>query len=305
LLRISRRRVGAFARAIGAKNPAYYDPYDAGYLGFRDVIAPPLFAYALTQANVEDIFTDLGFEGIFRPLPIGQPVPKSAVQPRKSGGKQELRAWPEAEPRRAASGTAANGTAHNETLALLHSLHLTAQQPIIAGSSLDVETTAQHRKSGPWTVITCESELKDGSETVAELKAVYGLGKATVPQTPENAPNEKEHEGAALEIEITQDEIAKFCAASGDYNPIHLDKAAAQQFGFPNVIAPGLLLLGKAMSQLELELEQPKTIVARLLNPIVVPETGAKITATVTTSKKTDLTFTQSNKRVARATLSQ
>ena len=53
--------------------------------------------------------------------------------------------------------------------------------------------------------------------------------------------------GAALEPitrgPITRSQIARFAAATGDFNPIHTDEAFAQKIGFPSVIAHGPLTL--------------------------------------------------------------
>ena len=43
---------------------------------------------------------------------------------------------------------------------------------------------------------------------------------------------------------ITQDGIAKYAEASGDFNPIHLDESFAQTTPFKGTIAHGMLLLG-------------------------------------------------------------
>ena len=54
-------------------------------------------------------------------------------------------------------------------------------------------------------------------------------------------------QGAALQPitrgPITRSQIARFAAATGDFNPIHTDEAFAQKIGFPSVIAHGPLTL--------------------------------------------------------------
>lgn len=42
---------------------------------------------------------------------------------------------------------------------------------------------------------------------------------------------------------IQRPQIAKFAAATGDFNPIHTDEAFAQKVGFPSIIAHGPLTL--------------------------------------------------------------
>ncbi len=53
--------------------------------------------------------------------------------------------------------------------------------------------------------------------------------------------------GAALEPitrgPISRSQIARFAAATGDFNPIHTDEAFAQKVGFPSIIAHGPLTL--------------------------------------------------------------
>jgi len=42
---------------------------------------------------------------------------------------------------------------------------------------------------------------------------------------------------------IQRPQIARFAAATGDFNPIHTDEAFAQKIGFPSIIAHGPLTL--------------------------------------------------------------
>ena len=60
---------------------------------------------------------------------------------------------------------------------------------------------------------------------------------ATIPAEP----------GTALEPitrgPISRSQIARFAAATGDFNPIHTDETFAQKVGFPSIIAHGPLTL--------------------------------------------------------------
>tara|TARA_Y100001958_G_C21066506_1_gene427540 strand:- start:75 stop:461 length:387 start_codon:yes stop_codon:yes gene_type:complete len=50
---------------------------------------------------------------------------------------------------------------------------------------------------------------------------------------------------------FNKDDLVKYAKASGDSNPIHLDKAFAKTIGFDNVIAHGMLVmahLGKSIA---------------------------------------------------------
>ncbi|MFZ3590629.1 MaoC family dehydratase [Bacillus sp. DJP31] len=43
---------------------------------------------------------------------------------------------------------------------------------------------------------------------------------------------------------VTPDMISNYAKVSGDYNPIHLNKVAAMDAGFPSEIAHGMLTMG-------------------------------------------------------------
>lgn len=43
---------------------------------------------------------------------------------------------------------------------------------------------------------------------------------------------------------VTREDIARVCAATGDPSPLHLDEKFAHAAGYPNVVAPGTMLLG-------------------------------------------------------------
>lgn len=51
---------------------------------------------------------------------------------------------------------------------------------------------------------------------------------------------------------VTQEQLQRYAAASGDYNPIHLDEEAARRVGLDGVIAHGMLsmaFLGQFVNQ--------------------------------------------------------
>ena len=45
---------------------------------------------------------------------------------------------------------------------------------------------------------------------------------------------------------ITRTQLALYCGASGDHNPIHIDIDFAKAAGFPDVFAHGMLVMGLA-----------------------------------------------------------
>lgn len=75
-------------------------------------------------------------------------------------------------------------------------------------------------------------------------------------------------------IAITRDALVRYAGASGDFNPIHYNDAAAQRAGLPGVLAHGMLTMGMAIApvlhRLSPDLEV-RSYTTRFTNPIVVP----------------------------------
>ena len=84
--------------------------------------------------------------------------------------------------------------------------------------------------------------------------------------------------GAALEPitrgPITRSQIARFAAATGDFNPIHTDEAFAQKIGFPSVIAHGPLTLARGLDAIVAQVGAGavKAVEARLKAPYLPGE---------------------------------
>ncbi|MFL2982823.1 MAG: MaoC/PaaZ C-terminal domain-containing protein [Candidatus Neomarinimicrobiota bacterium] len=57
---------------------------------------------------------------------------------------------------------------------------------------------------------------------------------------------------------ITNEMLTLYANASGDYNPIHLDKSYAQRAGLPDVIAHGMLIMSFLGQALINNIEQAK-----------------------------------------------
>ena len=92
---------------------------------------------------------------------------------------------------------------------------------------------------------------------------------------------------ARTEHELTRDTLVRYAGASGDFNPIHYNDAAAQQAGLPGVIAHGMLTMGTAITGLLEALGDPTAVrdySVRFTSPIEVPATGSatlEVTAVV------------------------
>lgn len=77
-MRFSRRRIGAFARVVGNTEAEYFDPIISSYDGFRDVIAPAVFAVVPGQQQLNELLNEVApgtlplLHGIH--LEIDQPI---------------------------------------------------------------------------------------------------------------------------------------------------------------------------------------------------------------------------------------
>jgi acyl dehydratase len=93
--------------------------------------------------------------------------------------------------------------------------------------------------------------------------------------------------GAALEPitrgPISRSQIARFAAATGDFNPIHTDEAFAQKVGFPSIIAHGPLTLAFLTQALGHNFgpERVRSVSAQFRAPILPGDT-LRIEGTVT-----------------------
>lgn len=80
---------------------------------------------------------------------------------------------------------------------------------------------------------------------------------------------------------VTRGDLSGYARASGDNNPIHRDPPAAVRAGMPDVVAPGMLLVGRALSGLAARLGGVWPVAgcsARFLRPVVVPaDTAARV----------------------------
>ena len=100
---------------------------------------------------------------------------------------------------------------------------------------------------------------------------------ATIPAEP----------GTALEPitrgPISRSQIARFAAATGDFNPIHTDEAFAKKIGFPSIIAHGPLTLAFLTQALGHNFgpDRVKGVTAQFRAPILPGDT-LRIEGTVT-----------------------
>lgn len=92
-----------------------------------------------------------------------------------------------------------------------------------------------------------------------------------------------------LRMTFTREDLVAYAHASGDMNPIHQDEEFAKSVGLPDVIAHGMLTMGRAIKVVTDWVGDPTAVEdysVRMTRPVVVPagtavvvEFGGKIGA--------------------------
>jgi acyl dehydratase len=80
----------------------------------------------------------------------------------------------------------------------------------------------------------------------------------------------------ALDLAFTRADLVTYANASGDQNPIHQDEAFAKSVGLPDVIAHGMLTMGRAIQVVTDWVGDPTAVIdysVRMTRPVVVPDT--------------------------------
>jgi acyl dehydratase len=81
----------------------------------------------------------------------------------------------------------------------------------------------------------------------------------------------------ALDLAFTRADLVAYANASGDQNPIHQDEAFAKSVGLPDVIAHGMLTMGRAIRVVTDWVGDPNAVIdysVRMTRPVVVPDTA-------------------------------
>ena len=82
----------------------------------------------------------------------------------------------------------------------------------------------------------------------------------------------------ALDIAFTRADLVAYAHASGDMNPIHQDEETAKSVGLPDVIAHGMLTMGRAIRVVTDWVGDPTAVIdysVRMTRPVIVPNTTA------------------------------
>jgi acyl dehydratase len=80
----------------------------------------------------------------------------------------------------------------------------------------------------------------------------------------------------ALDLTFTRADLVAYAHASGDLNPIHQDEAFAKSVGLPDVIAHGMLTMGRAIQVVTNWVGDPTAVIdysVRMTRPVIVPDT--------------------------------
>jgi len=81
----------------------------------------------------------------------------------------------------------------------------------------------------------------------------------------------------ALDLAFTRADLVAYANASGDQNPIHQDEEFAKSVGLPDVIAHGMLTMGRAIQVVTDWVGDPTAVIdysVRMTRPVVVPDTA-------------------------------
>ena len=83
-----------------------------------------------------------------------------------------------------------------------------------------------------------------------------------------------------LTMTFTRAGLVAYAQASGDMNPIHQDEEVAKSVGLPDVIAHGMLTMGRAIKVVTDWVADPACVIdysVRMTRPVVVPDTAAGV----------------------------
>lgn len=214
---IEKSHIKRFAEAVGDRNPLWNDERAARKTRYGSIIAPPTF---------------------LRILPLGRPdasldLPGS----RKVDGGSE---WEYFEPVRSGDRI----TAHRRIVDLYE--RAGSRGPVIFivaltkyvnqfGDTVATQKTTSIRYDGG------SDRTGATAQSVSELKVVRDTGTQDRPLNQQVFWDDLEEgtEIPHLVKRATIPDLARYAGASGDFNPIHLDKDAALQAGLPGVILHG------------------------------------------------------------------
>lgn len=91
-----------------------------------------------------------------------------------------------------------------------------------------------------------------------------------------------------ITLRLDRGALVRYAGASGDFNPIHWNERFALEVGLPNILAHGMLTMGRAAAILTAWAGDPGAVVeygVKFTRPVPVPDPGeavVEVTAAVT-----------------------
>lgn len=121
--------------------------------------------------------------------------------------------------------------------------------PIRAGDRLRVETKLEEVDLAPagHTFTVAVSLVNQDNQPAAETRSKMFIRKSgSGAKSPKTEPQEAPEYVFEASQQVDEDQTQRYAEASGDDNPIHLDRQAARRSGFPGVIVHGMCTMAFA-----------------------------------------------------------
>jgi acyl dehydratase len=254
---VGREKIREYAAVVGEQSPIYYQADEARAVGFRSVVAPPMFcavycAPAVAQAVFDPevgidrarfVHGEQSFEW-FAPVCAGDAVTTTC---------QIVEAYPKGDNAFYVFASESRNQRDEETMRARYT-------GIVRGGASDVI-------AGPG----------DGADS----------GDRDRPSDRTLEPPPGLAEGAALpEFSVTPDRYVphRYAGVSGDFTPIHLDAEFAQAVGMPGIILHGLYTMAiVARAQVEGVGGDPRLLrtLRVQFRGVALPEVEIKVTSSV------------------------
>lgn len=121
--------------------------------------------------------------------------------------------------------------------------------PIRAGDRLRVETKLEEVDLAPagHTFTVAVSLVNQDNQAAAETRSKMFIRKSgSGAKSPKTEPGKEPEYVVEASQQVDEDQTQRYAEASGDDNPIHLDRQAARRSGFPGVIVHGMCTMAFA-----------------------------------------------------------
>ncbi|WP_111509102.1 MaoC/PaaZ C-terminal domain-containing protein [Mycobacterium kyogaense] len=162
---------------------------------------------------------------------------------------------------------AAMGSVHVEN-------HITQYRPIAVtdtvSAAVHAENMREHRRGLLVDVIT---DVKVGNETAwHQVTTFLHQQRTSLSDEPKPPPAKQPKLGPPNAVlSMTPGQIRHYASVGGDHNPIHTNAVAARLFGFPTVIAHGMLSAAAVLANIEGQLPDAVNYSVKFAKPVVLP----------------------------------